>query len=156
VEDLRRRCERQLRAVPIPDPFDLDAFCAEVAGWRGRPLRRRPVPGLSASAPCGVWIATDQADHVFYDPGTSPLHAEHIVLHELAHIISGHGGRDEALVRLFPDLPPAAVVRMLGRVGYSDRQEREAEMMASLIRANTTPVRRTTLGRVAEALGFAE
>jgi hypothetical protein len=131
VNGLRRRCEERLRGIRIPDPFDLDGFCDEVSARRGRPLIRRPVPGLSASAPCGLWIGTGEADHVFYDPGTSPLHAEHIVLHEVAHILSGHAG--PGLSRLFPDLDPAAVERVLGRSGYPTTQEREAEMMASLV-----------------------
>jgi hypothetical protein len=112
------------------------------------------VPGLSADAPCGLWVGTDRADHVFYDPGTSPLHAEHIVLHELAHILSGHGAAGAGLARLFPDLDPATVREVLGRAGYTSAQEREAEMMASLIRGRSAPPPRTTLGRVADAFGF--
>jgi hypothetical protein len=154
MEGLRRRCEERLRGIRIPSPFNLDAFCTEVESRRGRPLIRRPVPGLNAAAPCGLWIGTAEADHVFYDPGTSPLHAEHIVLHELSHILCGHSGADAAIERLFPDLEPGAVRRMLGRVGYSDGQEREAEMMASLIRGRSSRGPRTTLGRVADALGF--
>lgn len=153
---LRRRCEVRLRGIRIPSPFDLDTFCAEVAARRGRPLIRRPVPGLSASAPCGLWIGTAGADHIFYDPGTSPLHAEHIVLHELAHILSGHSGVDGALARLFPDLDPAVVGRVLGRVSYTTAQEREAEMMASLIRGRSARPPRDTFGRVADAFGLIE
>ncbi|GIM95392.1 hypothetical protein [Paractinoplanes toevensis] len=153
---LRHRSEQRLRGIRVPAPFDLDAFCGEVAARRGRPLIRRPIPGLSAEAPCGMWIATDAADHVFYDPGTSPLHAEHIVLHELAHILSGHAGADGTLARLFPDLDPATVRRVLGRVSYTTAQEREAEMMASLIRGRSAPPPRTTLGRVADAFGFVD
>ena len=152
MENLRRRCERRLRGVRIPQPFDLDAFCREVESRRGRPLLRRAVPGLSSHAPCGLWVGTPEADHVFYDPGTSPLHAEHIVLHELAHILSGHG-IDAAL---FPDLDPATVTRMMARVAYTTVQEREAEMMASLIRGRSARPPRTTLGRVAHAFGFTE
>jgi hypothetical protein len=156
MEGLRRRCERRLRGIRIPEPFDLDAFCAEVAHRRNRPLHRTAVPGLRSGAPCGLWIGTATADHVFYDPGTSPLHAEHIVLHELAHILSGHSGADGSLARLFPDLDPAAVGRVLGRVSYTTAQEREAEMMASLIRGRSPRPPRTRLGRAAEALGFGE
>jgi len=157
MEGLRRRCERRLRGIRIPNPFDLDAFCAEVEARRGRPLLRRPVPGLSSGAPCGLWIGTDEADHVFYDPGTSPLHAEHIVLHEVAHILMGHTlSRLGVRAELFPDLDPATVTRVLGRVSYTTAQEREAEMMASLIRGRFGRAPRTTLGRVADAFGFAE
>src|SRR3954451_1373115 len=146
MEGLRRRCERRLRGIRIPEPFDLDAFCAEVAHRRNRPLHRTAVPGLRSGAPCGLWIGTATADHVFYDPGTSPLHAEHIVLHELAHILSGHSGADGALARLFPDLDPGTVHRVLGRVSYTTAQEREAEMMASLIRGRSARPPRTTIG----------
>jgi hypothetical protein len=157
MESLRRRCERRLHGLRIPEPFDLDTFCLEVESRRGRRLLRRPVPGLSSGAPCGIWVGTAEADHVFYDPGTSPLHAEHIVLHELAHILSGHTlGQDGSLARLFPDLDPATVTRVLGRVAYTTAQEREAEMMASLIRGRSARPSRTTLGRVAHALGFSE
>ncbi len=156
MEGLRRQCERRLRGIRIPSPFDIDAFCAEVAARRGRPLIRRPVAGLSADAPCGLWIGTAEADHVFYDPGTSPLHAEHIVLHELAHILSGHAGADGTLARLFPDLDPGTVHRVLGRVSYTTAQEREAEMMASLIRGRSARPPRTTIGLVADAFGFVE
>jgi hypothetical protein len=156
MEGLRRQCERRLRDIRIPQPFDLDAFCFEVATNRGRPVIRRPVPGLSAEAPCGLWIGTRTADHVFYDPGTSPLHAEHIVLHEVAHILSGHEGSGGAHARLFPDLDPATVRRVLGRAGYTSAQEREAEMMASLIRGRSAEPPHTTLGRVVDAFGFAD
>jgi hypothetical protein len=155
MENLRRRCERRLRGVRIPQPFDLDLFCREVEARRGRRLLRRAVPGLSSHAPCGLWIGTPEADHVFFDPGTSPLHAEHIVLHELAHILSGHR-LDGSVDALFPDLDPRTVAGVLGRVGYTTVQEREAEMMASLIRGRSARPPRTTNGRIAQAFGFTE
>ncbi|MEV4709062.1 hypothetical protein [Actinoplanes sp. NPDC049316] len=161
---LRRRCERRLQGVSIPQPFDLDAFCAVVAAHRGRPLTLQPMPGLNAGAPCGLWISVPTADYVFYDPGTSRIHAEHIVLHELAHMLSRHmtgldvsGG---ALGRLMPDLDPRTVQTVLGRVAYTTYQEREAEMLASLIRARAAEPEAPsdlpggTLSRVADVLNF--
>jgi hypothetical protein len=163
VNRLRRRCERRLQNIPIPHPFDLDAFCAVVAAYRGRPLILQPMLGLSTGAPCGLWISVPTADYVFYDPDTSRLHAEHIVLHELGHMLSNHttsidGGK--ALARLVPDLDPQTVATILGRVSYTTAQEQEAEMLASLIRARSA-LRPTdddrpggTLGRVADVLKF--
>ena len=189
--------------------------------------------GLSVGAPCGLWISVPTAEYVFYDPDTSRLHAEHIVLHELAHMLSGHatdldehgrtssdpassdpasrssgsgpsgsgpsgsgpsgsapsgsapsgsgpsgsvpsgirpsgsGSSDNgidvsggALARLVPDLDPHTVQTMLGRVSYTTAQEREAEMLASLIRARAAePVAPAdlpgrTLSRVADVLKF--
>ncbi|MFI5938400.1 hypothetical protein [Actinoplanes sp. NPDC051494] len=162
---LRRRCERRLAGLVIPAPFDLDAFVAVVAASRDRPLILQPMAGLGGAGlgtgtPCGLWISLPDADYVFYDPGTSRLHAEHIVLHELAHMLSGHttgldvsGG---ALARLVPDLDPRTVERMLGRVSYTTTQEREAEMLASLIRARSGPgpLAGRTVSRFADALRF--
>jgi hypothetical protein len=167
VSRLRRRCERRLENIPIPNPFDLDIFCAGMAAHRGRPLTLQPMPGLSAGAPCGLWISVPNADYVFYDADTSRLHAEHIVLHELSHMLSGHTSRlnadlraGDAIGRLVPDLHPATIDTMLGRTSYTCAQEREAEILASLIRARSVPgpatghPPRDTLGRVADVLKF--
>ena len=165
---LRRRCERRLKDIPVPNPFDLDVFSAALAAHRGRPLTLQPMPGLSAGAPCGLWISVPAADYVFYDPETSRLHAEHIVLHELSHMISGHTtgvgtdpeAGDGVVARLVPDLDPRTIDTILGRASYTTAQEREAETLASLIRARSTPgpatgrQPRDTLGRVADVLSF--
>jgi hypothetical protein len=160
VRRLRRACEERLAGVPVPDPFDLAAFCQGIAAMRGRPLRLHPVPGLSSTAPCGLWISVPAADHIFFDPNTSRLHAEHIVLHELGHMLCGHsisadvGG--SALARLMPDLDPKTVARVLGRVSYPTSQEQEAELLASLIRARAArrPAGPGALGRLADVLSF--
>jgi hypothetical protein len=183
VSRLRRRCERRLENISIPNPFDLDIFCAAMATHRGRPLTLRPMPGLSAGAPCGLWISVQTADYVFYDPETSQLHAEHIVLHELSHMLSGHttgvsagtgstggtggtgstrgtGSSGDGIGRLVPDLDPRTIDTILGRASYTTAQEREAEMLASLIRARSALGAATgrrsgdTLGRVADVLKF--
>jgi len=168
VSRLRRRCERRLEDIPVPNPFDLDVFSAALAAHRGRPLTLQPMPGLSAGAPCGLWISVPTADYVFYDPETSRLHAEHIVLHELSHMISGHTtgidagpeAGDGAVGRLVPDLDPRTIDTMLGRASYTTAQEREAETLASLIRARSAQGPATgrrpsdTLGRIADVLNF--
>jgi hypothetical protein len=140
MQGLRRRSARRLGAVRVPYPFDIDLLCAEVAAARGRPLHRLPLPGLSPGSPCGLWLGLPHADYVFFDPATSPLHAEHIVLHEIAHILCGHTTGDAA-AQLFPDLDPAMVARALARAGHTTGQEREAEMLASVIRADQDPDR---------------
>ncbi|MER7406717.1 hypothetical protein ABT373_30670 [Streptomyces sp. NPDC000070] len=67
--------------------------------------------------PSGMWVATAQADYVLYEEQTSPMHQRHIILHEIGHMVCGH--------------PSAAGIAL--RMRYSDRQEQEAELMASLI-----------------------
>lgn len=139
MKHIRERCERVLRDLVIPQPFDVDELCAQVSKRRSRPLRLLPMQGMSAAAPCGLWLSTAEADYVFYEPNTSPLHSEHIILHELGHVLSGHTQNlrtDDTLIpRLLPSLNPETVTRVLGRVNYMTEQEQEAELLASLIRA---------------------
>jgi len=137
---VRQRCQERLRQLTLPDPFDLTELCRSVSTGRGRPLHVRGIPGPASRArPCGIWIATDDEDWVFVDQQTSPLHRQHIVLHELAHMLCNHPAADlpenDMLRRLFPDLSPAMVRTVLSRTSYQSEYEREAELLASLILA---------------------
>jgi IrrE N-terminal-like domain len=161
--DLQRRCERLLRDADVPDPFDVDEFCARLAASRGRPLRLVPLPpGSGPAMPCGLWVATRDEDLIHVEPDTSPLHRGHIVLHELGHIVCHHppaAVQAAAFARLLPDLDPDLVERMLGRTSYTDPQEQEAEMVASLLLARrgrhmpAAPTPEGTDGEVAQVLG---
>lgn len=116
--------------------FTIDAFCTSLSQERGRPIRLAPLPDGNGS-PCGLWVATAEVDWVFHQVATSPLHQEHIILHELAHMIFDHEivrARPETLrTRLLPNLDPRVVAAVLARGQYSDEQEQEAEMLAGLI-----------------------
>ena len=74
---------------------------------------------------------------MFYEPDTSALHRDHIVLHELGHLLHEHEpseSMDEAVLReLFPGLAVDVVMRVLGRTSYSAVEEQEAEMIASIV-----------------------
>jgi hypothetical protein len=141
---VRRRCRARLRQLTLPEPFDLTELCRSVSISRGQPLHVRGIPGPSSRGrPCGIWIATDDDDWIFVDQQTSPLHRQHIVLHELAHMLCGHAAGDlpenDMLRRLFPDLSPAMVRTVLSRTSYQSEPEREAEVLASLILARAQP-----------------
>lgn len=136
---LHRRCTERLDDVPIPVPFDLAGFCGAVSERRGRPIRVHAIS--SAPYSCGMWIATDAVDHVFHESATSLVHREHIVLHELSHMLWGHdaGCLDGSwMADLLPDLAPETVRRVLRRSDYSLEQEREAEVLATLIAGRAT------------------
>lgn len=159
---LRKRCENILGHLDLPHPFSLEVLCHRIAEQRGRPIRLHPLPKEAAeSGVCGLWVGTASVDYVFYEAQTTPLHREHIVLHELGHILFGH----HSLEAEEPDRTDEADDRaptVLGRTNYTTRQEQEAEMLASMIRirtANTGPrtaaVRpRGTLARLESAMGY--
>jgi hypothetical protein len=133
---LRRYCEEKLRSLAIPNPFDLNEFCTALGTDRGRPIVLVPV-ALPGRAACGMWAVTDDADYIFVQKQTSPLHQALIGLHEISHLLFEHTGsgvlnpQTERL--LAPNLDPETVRYMLRRTHYSATAEREAEMLASLI-----------------------
>jgi hypothetical protein len=154
---LWRRCRRIVARLDLPRPFDVGEFLGLLALERGRPIELIPVAGRP-DLPCGLVITADDADLILYSADTSALHRRHILLHEAAHLVCGHGeqargqagagsdsgspgpfsGRapDEALDAvggLLPHLPAELVHRVLGRTVPSGPQEREAELVASLI-----------------------
>ncbi|RJQ67600.1 hypothetical protein D5S17_33455 [Pseudonocardiaceae bacterium YIM PH 21723] len=131
---LRRRCRRLLRELDVRPPLDVELLCRQLGERRGRPIQLVPHP-IPVPGPFGAWIATDSTDYIFFQQETSKSHQDHIVLHELGHILAGHGSdeQDDALTGEFPDLAPDAVRRALRRTSYDTAQEREAETVASII-----------------------
>lgn len=163
---VRRRCAVALHDVEVPDPFSLDAFCELLEMKRGRGLHLHPfrVSGVG-TVPCGVYLSTKDDDHIFFDARTSPLHRDHIVLHEISHMLLDHGTDrrlHETLGRLMPSIDQRTLETVLGRTSYSTQQEQEAETLATLIagatRTRTRPVgagatQDPVLGRLHTTLG---
>ncbi|MBO0805846.1 MAG: hypothetical protein J2P25_22585 [Nocardiopsaceae bacterium] len=136
VAALITRCRARLAEIDLPEPFDVEALCAGIGRRRGRPVALLGAE-LPAGAPAGMWISTEERDYIVYERATSPLHSEHIILHELSHLLCGHVGApeisEEHASQLFPRLNPDLVRRVLGRSGYTSEEEQEAEMLASMI-----------------------
>jgi hypothetical protein len=139
LRQLRQSCAAKVRALDLPSPFDVQAFCHSVEHARGRTIRLVP-RALPTGSPSGLCVSTKTSDYIFYEAQTSPLHQEHIILHEVAHLICEHqafsASHHEVSQLLLPDLDPQVVQRVLGRTSYPMWAEQEAEMIASLILAN--------------------
>jgi hypothetical protein len=132
---LRKRCEERLAELEFASPFNARSFCVALAVRRARPIRLRPTTNLAG--PCGLWVATADADYLFFERNTSPLHQEHIILHEASHILCGHESAPfsdgDLPALLFPHVRPETIRYVLKRGGYSRYEECEAELMASLL-----------------------
>jgi hypothetical protein len=130
-----------VRELDLPVPFDLGEFVVGLERQRDRPIRLRPFKS-GPGCPCGLWIGTADADYVYHEAGTTPFHATHIAVHELAHMLLGHRHREawEWLIGvLAPDVDQALIQLILGRGAYSTAEERDAEALASLILSSTRP-----------------
>jgi hypothetical protein len=132
---LRSRCEARLDALPLPAPFSAQALCELVAAQRGRAIRL--VPMVKSVDVCGMWVSVGSADLIFYEQATTSPHQQHIILHELSHLLCDHYPSGVAELDqwrlLLPDLDPRMVRRILGRTAYTEVEEQEAELLASLI-----------------------
>ncbi|MEV3860035.1 hypothetical protein AB0J38_37725 [Streptomyces sp. NPDC050095] len=132
---LRRRCRRALQQLDIQPPLRVEVLCRLLGEQRGRPIRLMPHP-LPVPGPFGLWIASDTADYIFYQLETSKIHQDHIILHEVGHIMAGHHSpeADGALLgQPFPNIPNHVVKKALRRSSYAEQHEREAELVATIM-----------------------
>ncbi|MFI7357611.1 toxin [Streptomyces avidinii] len=136
LKKLRKAGAQRIAELGLPQVTDVAELCRHLGEARDRPITLVPMQ-MPSSHPCGMWVAARDEDLIFYDANTTGAHQEHIILHELGHIICCHrgaGGLDEAAARLlFPNLDPELVRDMLLRATYDDVQEQEAEIIAYLL-----------------------
>ncbi|WP_327417736.1 toxin [Streptomyces sp. NBC_01233] len=136
LKKLRKAGARRIAELGLPEVTDVAELCRHLGEARDRPITLVPMQ-MPSTHPCGMWVAARDEDLIFYDANTTSAHQEHIILHELGHIICCHrgaGGLDEAAARLlFPNLDPQLVRDMLLRATYDDVQEQEAEIIAYLL-----------------------
>lgn len=141
LKRLRRAWESVLARLDLPDTCGIATVAERLSADRGRPIQLVELP-LGAKSPCGIWLATDDADFIVVEANTSRLHRDHIIAHELAHMLCGHrdstGPDPTGFGHLLPHLDAQRVREILGRTNYSSTEEQEAETVASLILEQVT------------------
>ncbi|MET7775076.1 regulator component [Streptomyces mirabilis] len=134
---LRKSCEEKVDRLRLPHRFSTRELREAITMLRGKPIILKPLSTLgSIDAPCGIRLETPEADLLYYEEGTSVHHQRHILTHELCHVYCDHPGSLEVDADTAHALGvnPTLVMRMSGRTSYSTADEREAEMMATIIR----------------------
>lgn len=133
--EIRRRCEERLKTIRLPVPFDAYRFRDQIALATGRSIEIRLV--AMPAGPHGAWVRTSSQDYIFCEARTSRLHQQHIILHELCHILLNHHGIDltdsDVASSGFPLLSTETLERLFHRGSYTSEEDQEAEMLASLI-----------------------
>ncbi|MFJ4321074.1 hypothetical protein ACIP46_38225 [Streptomyces lavendulae] len=144
---LRRSCRRLLRKLDIQPPLRVEDLCRKLGEFRGKPIQlipwELPMPG-----PFGIWMSRPSEDSIFYQKETTRLHQDHIILHEIGHILSEHSddSTDGGVPDLGPDFPRDLFSRGFRRTCYAEDYEREAELIATIIQEWTVVLGSVTGG----------
>lgn len=146
---LRRRLRSELRAAGVEGPVPMAEICSRLGERRGKPIRLMAFP-LEVPGPFGLWIKTASADIIVYQgTGTTWFHQQHIIAHELGHVLADHPsdeGDDTVWAQLLPDIPPDVIRRTLRRrTSYGNEYEKEAEALATVLLEATTKAQEITL-----------
>ncbi len=132
---LRRRCEELLQKVQLPKTFSVETLCDTLATRSGRPILLSPIS--TSGVMSGAWVPTRFGDVVFFDRSATGVRREQVILHEVAHILFGHEGRElsdmDVASLLLYDMDPAVLKAVVQRGIYSSQEEQEAEMLASML-----------------------
>jgi hypothetical protein len=140
--------------VPLPSPWNLSAYLASVAAHRGRSISLQPVPADAlADIGCrgsGLWIARNHDDIIVYDSSTADRDIDHMILHEIGHMLLGHSQAEDApsspvalsLAALLPSISPVSIRHVLGRNDFGAEREGDAEVFADMTMVYSTLPRR--------------
>jgi hypothetical protein len=136
---LRARCQQRVEDLllytGVPYPWDINQFLDRLERHRGRDIDLCAISWTVGDS-CGAWQQRADHDVIAYAENTSGFHQDHIILHEIGHMISQHRGHcvlsEDQAQRIAPDLAPAAFAHLLER-STGEAEEHEAEAIASLI-----------------------
>lgn len=170
-----------LETLWLPRPWSFAQFVAHLELERRRPIRIVDIdysvaPKLATKV-SGLWKPQSGYDLVLVSPLVVPDHREHVVAHELGHILLWNFlQRNEPptlqyLIRTFPYLPKSLLARQAvtlcaARTAFESPIERQAEWFALLlgaaaeerkrpiVRAGAPPRARLMAERAAAAFGW--
>ncbi|MBF6166242.1 hypothetical protein IU486_15945 [Streptomyces gardneri] len=136
----RSRFESIVDDLELPPDWTVEPFFARLEQVRGREIVHLPLPEYFPVELCGLWLARSVDDVVLYRPWQVPTMARHVVAHEGAHMLLGHG-RDSTPAELAallavvdfdgcPDADASTARKARGASSYSDRDEYEAELLS--------------------------
>lgn len=93
--ELRRLCRGVLAECNISPPLDAQVLCARLAWARGREIKliARDLP---CSATFGALVPMPTRDLIIYPRRIAHPYRDHIIFHEVMHLIRGHGSTSGA------------------------------------------------------------
>jgi hypothetical protein len=116
---------------PTPLPWSVDELCRRLAEQRSRPLRLHEVdvPAL----PFGLWFDDGTQDFILYRAGCTGYHRDHIILHELCHMLAGDNTVHPHSGRGTKENGFRSVIERAAESPFNDSQEEVAESFAARV-----------------------
>ena len=141
------------RLPDLPRPWTIEALCGELEHIRGRPLMLHPadLPAL----PFGMWYDDGTRDYIVYRSSATGYYRDHIVLHEICHMLAGHGVPPQDLAGESGSAPVALRGRRAKSKAFSNAEEELAETFAAMVlrtAGHRKPKSRSAVERRAEEL----
>src|SRR5687768_12297856 len=69
--------------------YSIELLVARVGQYRDLSIILVPQP-MQGLTEFGYWLKGPVHDYIFYDCATAKVHQDHIIMHELGHILLGH------------------------------------------------------------------
>lgn len=118
---------------PLPTAWNIEELCLSLSTRRRRPLFLHPMnlPAL----PFGLWYDDGTSDHIIYRSTLTGFHRDHVILHEICHMLARH---TQIPLAAGPDGSGRESVRGAGEFAakvnpYTAGQEKTAESFATLV-----------------------
>ncbi|NGM15809.1 hypothetical protein O3597_26405 [Verrucosispora sp. WMMA2044] len=137
----KHRAHRLLRRldVALPVPLTVSALVSALEEKRGRPIHLVAMTVDEPTGPCGLWVATAEADYVLFDRDSPPVLQVQTTLHELMHIALKHIGTTVVDGAAQPiergDADPVETVLARSSASFDQQQEMDAELLATYLGA---------------------
>jgi hypothetical protein len=149
----------------IPEPWDLVTFLRDVARWRSRPIKVYGrdgdywATGAQGDYLSGLYVAMANTDVILYRTDGGWLTSQHIVAHEVGHLLAGHAHAADTSTHpaTHPSTEPVTqedvLRRSCARSRFDDPEERVAEAFADLLMASVSRRGTPEQHRLAQLLG---
>jgi hypothetical protein len=104
--------------------YSIDLLVARVAKYRGISIILVPQP-MQGLTEYGYWLKGQVHDYIFFDCATARVHQDHIIMHELGHILLGH-----ETYRVTAESTAKDALCLMRSINRDCREERDAEGFA--------------------------
>jgi hypothetical protein len=118
-------------SVKLPIPYSLPGLLLTIGGQTGRSIELARVSALPRTTALAAVVAGSSSDFIFVRDDIFGPHREHVICHELGHIVCGH--LQEIPVAPVTLAGGAARHMLLRSCALGDQRESEAEDFAMLL-----------------------